>query len=225
MALQEAVCALIAHHRVDVVVGTLPANQEGIVHSRWGSTKHWRRKKRHRTGRNIDQMLHFALFFIFSSRLNEGTPNGSYLSPWFLDSDFFLTVFHSKTSHTTYIKKRFQSAGRHVCRSFFEWVTEWAGSCQRNAAFQTCDESWLKQKNAGMNIGLTTLRETLKELHTSPPLSCQRVPAASQVESAGEPVQRVLTRQTWSRSPASSCCLSTWLLHVDTSVNAPIAIP
>ncbi len=40
VALQEAVGALVAHYRVDVVVGTLPANQEGVIHSGWGSAKH-----------------------------------------------------------------------------------------------------------------------------------------------------------------------------------------
>lgn len=42
MALQEAVGALVARHRVDVVVGALPTNQEGVVHGRRGSAQHWR---------------------------------------------------------------------------------------------------------------------------------------------------------------------------------------
>lgn len=42
VALQEAVGALVARHRVDVVVGALPTNQEGVVHGRRGSTQHWR---------------------------------------------------------------------------------------------------------------------------------------------------------------------------------------
>lgn len=40
MALQEAVGALVTHHRVDIIVGKLPTNQEGIIHSGWGSAKH-----------------------------------------------------------------------------------------------------------------------------------------------------------------------------------------
>lgn len=42
MALQEAVGTLVARHRVDVVVGAFPTNQEGVVHGRRGSTQHWR---------------------------------------------------------------------------------------------------------------------------------------------------------------------------------------
>lgn len=40
MALQEAIGALVAHHRVDVVVGSLPTNQESIIHSGRCSAKH-----------------------------------------------------------------------------------------------------------------------------------------------------------------------------------------
>lgn len=40
VALQEAVCALVAHHGVDVVVGALPTNQEGVINSGRGSAKH-----------------------------------------------------------------------------------------------------------------------------------------------------------------------------------------
>lgn len=40
MALQEAVGTLVAHYGVDVIVGALPTNQEGIIHSGRGSAKH-----------------------------------------------------------------------------------------------------------------------------------------------------------------------------------------
>lgn len=40
VALQEAFGALVADYRVDVVVGALPTNQEGVIHRRRGSTKH-----------------------------------------------------------------------------------------------------------------------------------------------------------------------------------------
>lgn len=40
VALQEAFSALVADHRVDVIVGALPTNQEGVIHKRRGSTKH-----------------------------------------------------------------------------------------------------------------------------------------------------------------------------------------
>lgn len=40
VALQEAFGTLVADHRVDVVVGALPTNQEGVIHSRRGSAKH-----------------------------------------------------------------------------------------------------------------------------------------------------------------------------------------
>ena len=46
MALQEAFGTLVADHRVDVVVGALPTNQEGIIHRGRGSAKHWREEKR-----------------------------------------------------------------------------------------------------------------------------------------------------------------------------------
>lgn len=42
VALQETVGALVARHRVDVVVGALPTNQEGVVHGRGSSAQHWR---------------------------------------------------------------------------------------------------------------------------------------------------------------------------------------
>lgn len=42
MALQEAAGALVTHYRVDVIVGTLPANQEGIIHSGRCSTENCR---------------------------------------------------------------------------------------------------------------------------------------------------------------------------------------
>lgn len=50
VALQEAVGALVARHRVDVVVGALPTNQEGVVHGRRGSTQHWRGDEGRRGG-------------------------------------------------------------------------------------------------------------------------------------------------------------------------------
>lgn len=40
VTLQEAISALVAHYRVDVVVGTLLTNEEGIIHKRWGPAKH-----------------------------------------------------------------------------------------------------------------------------------------------------------------------------------------
>lgn len=40
MTLQEAVGALVARDRVDVVVGALPTNQEGVIHSGRSSAKH-----------------------------------------------------------------------------------------------------------------------------------------------------------------------------------------
>jgi len=40
VALKEAVGALVASHRVDVVVGAFPTNQEGVVHGGRGSAKH-----------------------------------------------------------------------------------------------------------------------------------------------------------------------------------------
>lgn len=40
VALDETVCALVTHHRVYVVVRTFPANNKGVVHSRWRSTQH-----------------------------------------------------------------------------------------------------------------------------------------------------------------------------------------
>lgn len=54
VALQEAVGALVAHHRVDVVVGALPANQEGVIHSGRGSAKHCRIKERDGMRENIN---------------------------------------------------------------------------------------------------------------------------------------------------------------------------
>lgn len=42
VALQEAVGALVACHRMDVVVWALPTNQEGVVHGRGSATQHWR---------------------------------------------------------------------------------------------------------------------------------------------------------------------------------------
>lgn len=44
VALQEAFGTLVADHRVDVVVGALPTNQEGVFHRRRGSAKHWKIK-------------------------------------------------------------------------------------------------------------------------------------------------------------------------------------
>lgn len=49
VALQEAVDALVAHHRVDVIVGALPTNQEGVIHGRRGSAQHWGIKNTDRT--------------------------------------------------------------------------------------------------------------------------------------------------------------------------------
>lgn len=40
VALQEAFGTLVADNRVDVVVGALPTNQEGVIHRRRGSAKH-----------------------------------------------------------------------------------------------------------------------------------------------------------------------------------------
>lgn len=52
MALQEAVGTLVAHYRVDVVVGALPTNQKGIIHGGRGSAKHCRgREIQNITGR------------------------------------------------------------------------------------------------------------------------------------------------------------------------------
>lgn len=45
VALQEAFGALVADDGVDVVVGALPANQEGVIHGGRGSAKHWRMEK------------------------------------------------------------------------------------------------------------------------------------------------------------------------------------
>lgn len=44
VALQEAFGTLVADYGVDVVVGALPTNQEGVFHRRRGSTKHWNMK-------------------------------------------------------------------------------------------------------------------------------------------------------------------------------------
>lgn len=47
VALQEAVGALVASHGVDVVVGALTTNQEGVVHGGRGSTKHCGGRRTH----------------------------------------------------------------------------------------------------------------------------------------------------------------------------------
>lgn len=52
VALQEAFGTLVPDHRVDVVVGALPTNQEGVIHKRRGSAKHWRKEERQRDGQN-----------------------------------------------------------------------------------------------------------------------------------------------------------------------------
>lgn len=44
VALQEAFGTLVADDRVDVVVGALPTNREGVFHRRRGSAKHCRMK-------------------------------------------------------------------------------------------------------------------------------------------------------------------------------------
>lgn len=59
MALQEPIGALVAHHGVDVIVGALPTNQEGVIHSGWGSTKHCRMEER-------DRILVRCLFIFIS---------------------------------------------------------------------------------------------------------------------------------------------------------------
>lgn len=55
VALQEAFGALVADDGVDVVVGALPADQEGVVHRGRGSAEHWRGEKarRRESGENI----------------------------------------------------------------------------------------------------------------------------------------------------------------------------
>lgn len=63
---------------------------------------------------------------VFSSRLNEGNPNRSYLSHWFLDSEFFLTVFvgafKNKSQH---IHQKVDLVCRTACLSRFFRVSDW----------------------------------------------------------------------------------------------------
>lgn len=54
MALQEALGALVADDGVDVIVGALPANQEGVIYRRRGSAKHWSIEKGYRVGQNTN---------------------------------------------------------------------------------------------------------------------------------------------------------------------------